>query len=163
VARRLRDQDDIAVVFLTGATALEDRLAGFQAGADDYVTKPFFIEELNARIHAVLRRRGVSSSAIWNVADLSVDEGTREVRRGDSPIELTRTEFEILLVLVRYRGRVVPRAALAEAVWGYDHSGSAVGVHMSALRRKLEAHGERCIHTMRGVGYILRSPSAEGP
>jgi two-component system OmpR family response regulator len=159
LARRLHDQGDVGVLFLTGADSLEDRLAGFHAGGDDYLVKPFFVEEVLARIRAILRRRGVSTSAVWRVGDLVLDEGTWQVTRGDCPIELTRTEFEMLLALVRQRGRVVPRAALAEQVWGYDQSGNVLEVHMSALRRKLEACGERCIHTVRSVGYVLRPPA----
>jgi two-component system, OmpR family, response regulator len=156
VARRLHDWGDVAVLFLTGASSLEDRLAGFRAGGDDYLTKPFHVEELQARITAVLRRRGLSASAIQRVGNISVDEGAREVLRGDRTIELTRTEFELLRVLARQPGRVVHRAALAEEVWGYDKSGNVMEAHMSALRRKLEAHGDRCIHTVRGIGYVLR-------
>lgn len=110
---------------------------------------------MGARIQAILRRCGGPTSSIWEVGDLTVDEGTREARRRDSPIELTRTEFDVLLVLVRYRGRVVPKAALAEEVWGYEQSGNVLEVHMSALRHQLKAHGDRCIHTVRGVGYVL--------
>jgi two-component system OmpR family response regulator len=159
VARRLRDLGDMGVLFLTAADGLEDRLAGFQAGGDDYLLKPFFVEEVIARIRAILRRRGVSTSTVWRVADLTLDEGTWEVTRGDCPIELTKTEFEILLALVRQRRRVVSRTALAGEVWGYDQSGNVLEVHMSSLRRKLEACGERCIHTVRGVGYVLRAPA----
>ncbi len=159
VARQLQDLGDIAVLFLSAADSIEDRLAGFKAGADDYVVKPCFADELTARIRAILRRRGLSTSAVWRVGDLTVDEGTRGVSRCDHPIELTRTEFEILLILVRHRGRVVPREALTEEVWGYGPSGNVLEVHMSSLRRKLEAFGERCIHTVRSVGYVLRPPA----
>src|SRR5437868_3820673 len=100
VSRRLHDQGDLAVLFLTGADSLEDRLAGFEAGGDDYLVKPFFVEEVSARIRAILRRRGVSTSTIWRVGDLTIDEGTWEVSRRGCSIELTRTEFEMLLVLV---------------------------------------------------------------
>jgi two-component system OmpR family response regulator len=156
VARRLHDHGDVALMFLTGASSLQDRLAGFRAGGDDYVTKPFFPEEMGARIQAILRRRGAATTSLWEVGDVTVDEGSRQVSRRNSPIDLTRTEFEILVVLVRYRGRVVPKAALAAEVWGYEQSRNVLEVHMSALRRKLETHGERCIHTVRGVGYVLR-------
>jgi DNA-binding response OmpR family regulator len=159
VARRLHDLGDIGVLFLTAADSLEDRLAGFQAGGDDYLLKPFFVEEVIARVRAILRRRGVSTSTVWRVGDLTIDEGTWEVSRADCSIELTKTEFEMLLVLVRKRGRVVHRSALAAQVWGYEQSGNVLEVHMSALRRKLEACGERYIHTVRGVGYVLRPPS----
>ncbi|HEY1634143.1 MAG TPA: response regulator transcription factor [Acidimicrobiales bacterium] len=158
VARRLHDRCDVGVLFLTGATTLEDRLAGFRAGGDDYLTKPFYVEELQARITAILRRRGLSAAAIWRVGDLSVDNGAREVFRGEDLIELTRTEFELISVLVRRPGRVVHRAALATEVWGYEQSGNVMEAHMSSLRRKLEAYGDRCIHTVRGVGYVVRNP-----
>jgi two-component system OmpR family response regulator len=156
VARRLHDWGDVAVLFLTGATSLEDRLAGFRAGGDDYLTKPFHVEELLARMTAVLRRRGLSAAAVRKVGDITLDEGAREVGRGEGAIELTRTEFELLRILLRQPGRVVHRRALAEEVWGYEQSGNVMEAHMSALRRKLEAHGDRCIHTVRGVGYVLR-------
>jgi DNA-binding response OmpR family regulator len=143
-------------MFLTAATTLEDRLAGFRVGGDDYLTKPFHVEELQARMTAILRRRGLSASTVKRVGNLSVDEGAREVLRGDRTIELTRTEFELLRVLARQPGRVVSRSVFAMEVWGYDQSGNVMEAHMSALRRKLEAHGDRCIHTVRGIGYVLR-------
>jgi two-component system OmpR family response regulator len=163
VARRLHDQGDVAVLFLTAADTLEDRLAGFKAGGDDYLLKPFFVEEVIARIRAILRRRGMSTGDVWRVGDLTVDEGTWQVARGGCAIELTRTEFDLLLALLRQRGRVVPRAALAEQVWGFEQRGNVLDVHMSALRRKLEACGERYIHTVRSVGYVLRPPAGSGP
>jgi DNA-binding response OmpR family regulator len=156
VARRLHDWGDIAVLFLTGASALEDRMAGFRTGADDYLTKPFYVEELQARVTAILRRRGLSTSAVWNLGDLSVDEGAHEVLRGGELIELTRTEFQLLVALVRQPGRVVHRNAMSMEVWGYEQSGNVIEAHMSALRRKLEVKGDRCIRTVRGIGYVLR-------
>jgi DNA-binding response OmpR family regulator len=105
----------------------------------------------------------MSTGDVWRVGDLTVDEGTWQVARGGCAIELTRTEFDLLLALLRQRGRVVPRAALAEQVWGFEQRGNVLDVHMSALRRKLEACGERYIHTVRSVGYVLRPPAGSGP
>jgi two-component system, OmpR family, response regulator len=156
LARRLRQEGDMPVLLLTAADSESDRLAGFDAGADDYVVKPFSMAELLARVRALLRRSGRITSETWQVGDLVVDEGSRSAHRGDAPIDLTRTEFDLLLVLGRHAGRVVSKAQLLTAVWGFDAmDANIVEVHVSALRKKLEAHGPRLIHTMRGAGYRL--------
>ena len=157
LARRLRASSDVPLVFVTAADQLTDRLAGFDSGADDYLTKPFAVAELRARVTALLRRAGRLTSDTWQVADLVVDEGARLVRRGDVDVELTRTEFDLLAELGRRRGRAVSKEHLLAAVWQFDsYDPNLVEVHVSALRRKLEANGERLIHTVRGVGYVLR-------
>ena len=157
VARSLREGRDVPVMFLTAADALDDRLTGFAVGADDYIVKPFSMAEFLARLRAVLRRTGRLRSAVWQVGDLLVDEASRVVERGGEPVELTPTEFELLAVLGRHRGRVLSKVELLSLVWGYDsYDPNVVEVHVSALRAKLEAHGSRLIHTVRGAGYVLR-------
>lgn len=157
VARRLREGSDLAVLFLTAADEVEDRLAGFAAGADDYVVKPFSMAELLARLQAVLRRTGRLRSSVWQVEDLLVDEAARVVQRGGAPLDLTPTEFELLAVLGRHRGEVLSKTSLLSLVWGYDaYDPNVVEVHISSLRGKLEAHGDRLVHTVRGAGYVLR-------
>ena len=156
LARLLRQEGDMPVLLLTAADTVEDRLAGFEAGADDYVVKPFSMAELLARVRALLRRSGRTSSETWQVGDLVVDEVSRSVHRDGTPVELTRTELDLLLVLGRQAGRVVSKIQLLTAVWGFDAlDTNLVEVHVSALRRKLEAHGPRLVHTVRGVGYRL--------
>jgi len=157
VARSLREASDLPVVFLTAADDLDARLAGFAIGADDYIVKPFSMSELLARLRAVLRRTGRLRAVVWQVGDLVVDEAARVVTRGGGPIELTPTEFELLAVFGRHRGRVLTKVELLSLVWGYDaYDPNLVEVHISALRAKLEARGERLIHTVRGAGYVLR-------
>jgi two-component system, OmpR family, response regulator len=158
LARMLRQGGDMPVLLLTAADSEADRLAGFDAGADDYVVKPFSMPELLARVRALLRRSGRVTSDTWQVGDLTVDEAARSVHRGDTPVELTRTEYELLLVLGRHAGRVVSKTQLLTAVWGFDAlDTNLVEVHVSALRRKLEAYGPRLVHTMRGAGYRLNA------
>ncbi|GAA4612311.1 response regulator transcription factor [Saccharopolyspora hordei] len=166
VARRLRSTgDDLPILVLTARDAVSDRVAGLDAGADDYLPKPFALEELLARLRALLRRAGPSDTgqdehpAALRFADLELDPGTREVRRGDRPISLTRTEFALLELLMAHPKQVLTRSRLLEDVWGYDFptSGNALEVYIGYLRRKTEADGEsRLIHTVRGVGYVLR-------
>lgn len=166
VARRLRSTgDDLPILVLTARDAVSDRVAGLDAGADDYLPKPFALEELLARLRALLRR-AVPSDLPRNewpeplrFADLELDPGTREVRRGDRPISLTRTEFSLLELLMAHPKQVLTRSRLLEDVWGYDFptSGNALEVYVGYLRRKTEAEGEpRLLHTVRGVGYVLR-------
>jgi DNA-binding response OmpR family regulator len=158
VARALRESRNIPIVFLTAADALEDRLAGFHAGGDDYVVKPFSMAELLARVRAVLRRAGALDSGVWQVHDLVVDESARSAVRGGTVIDLTRTEFDLLALLGRQRGRVLSKRQILTEIWGYEgYQENVVEAHMSALRRKLEGDGGRLIHTVRGAGYVLRA------
>jgi two-component system response regulator MprA len=167
VCRRLRSSgDELPILVLTARDAVSDRVAGLDAGADDYLPKPFALEELLARLRALLRRRSpedIAASAEGSrplvFADLSLDPATREVRRGERPINLTRTEFSLLELLLTNPRRVLSRAQILEQVWGYDFptTGNALEVYIGYLRRKTEADGEpRLIHTVRGVGYVLR-------
>lgn len=155
LAGRLRRSRDLPVVFLTARDAVEDRLRGFQLGGDDYLVKPFAIEELLARIRAVLRRTGRLGAAI-QAGDIVVDEQVGLASRSGSPLHLTPTELRLLAYLVRQRGLVLSKHQLLTQVWGYDaYDPNIVEVHISALRRKLEAHGPRVLGTVRGLGYRL--------
>jgi two-component system, OmpR family, response regulator len=157
IARLLRDDDKLPIIFLTAADSTEDRLAGFDAGADDYLVKPFVMAELLARVRALLRRSGRLTSETWQVGDIVVDEATRRVHRNGAAIDLTRTEFDLLVELGRHPDRVLSKTQLLASVWGFDsYDVNVVEVHISALRRKLEEHGPRLIHTVRGAGYRLR-------
>jgi two-component system response regulator MprA len=165
VCRRLRGGgDDLPILVLTARDAVSDRVAGLDAGADDYLPKPFALEELLARLRALLRRRtpddaGSGQSKPLEFGDLTLDPQTRDVRRGDRPISLTRTEFALLELLIANPRRVLSRAQILEQVWGYDFptTGNALEVYVGYLRRKTEADGEpRLIHTVRGIGYVLR-------
>ena len=159
--RRLRDRSDIPVLFLSGHSEVEDRLKGFRSGGDDYLVKPFDGQELVARVHALLRRTGRDSSGTWQVGDLLVDRGRREVSRRGQSIVLTKLEFDLVDMFGRQPGRVWEKDVLAGQLWGSDvYDLNLVEVHISQLRRKLEAHGQRLIHTIRGVGYVLRVPPA---
>jgi DNA-binding response OmpR family regulator len=141
---------------LTALDGIDDRLRGFNTGADDYVVKPFVLAELVARVEALLRRLGRVQSTI-TVADLTVDPDAGRVRRGASEIVLTATEFKLLCYLAQHRGKVVTKTQILSAVWGFDvYDANLVEVHISALRRKLEQHGPRLLHTLRGLGYVLR-------
>ncbi len=157
LAHYLRDKSDLPILFLTAKDAVSSRLAGFSAGADDYVIKPVVIEELLARLRALLRRSGRLETDVLEVGDLILDEPTRVVRRGDTTLELTPIEFQLLAFLMRNRGVVLSRLQIMSQVWGYEeHDPNLVPVHMGNLRRKLEAAGPRLIHTVRGHGYVLR-------
>jgi two-component system response regulator MprA len=161
VCRRLRGSGSkLPVLMLTARTEVEDRVAGLDAGADDYVTKPFALEELLARVRALLRRTTEGDDGeLLRFADLELDPGTREVRRGDRSIELTRTEFSLLELFLRNPRQVLTRSVIFERVWGYDFGfgSNSLDVYIGYLRRKTEATGEpRLIHTVRGVGYALR-------
>jgi DNA-binding response OmpR family regulator len=160
VARRLRAADDVPILMLTARDALESRVEGLDAGADDYLVKPFERQELLARLRALLRRRPPRGSASLVVADLSLNPDTHEVKRGERTVELTQREFELLEYLMRNERIVVPRQRLLEDVWGYDPfaTTNTIEVFVSNLRRKLEAGGEpRLLHTIRGAGYVLRA------
>jgi len=160
VCRRLRASGDkTPVLMLTARVEVEDRVAGLDAGADDYVTKPFDLEELLARLRALLRRAGSPSDQVLRFADLVLDPVAHEVRRGDRPIEVTRTEFLLLELFLLNPRQVLSRSIIFERVWGYDFgpSSNSLEVYIGYLRRKTEAGGEpRLVHTVRGVGYILR-------
>jgi DNA-binding response OmpR family regulator len=155
LARSLRAARDLPIVFLTARDAVEDRLEGFELGADDYLVKPFALEELLARVRVVLRRAGRLSAAI-EAGDVVIDEQAGCAARAGSPLELTPTELRLLAYLVRERGMVLSKHQLLTQVWGYDaYDPNVVEVHVSALRRKLEAHGPRILETVRGLGYRL--------
>jgi len=162
VLRRLRTTDpDIPVLFLTARDAVEDRVAGLTAGGDDYVTKPFSLEEVVARLRALVRRAGArptASSSVLVVGDLTLDEDSREVFRGDEEVTLTATEFELLRFLMRNPRRVLSKAQILDRVWNYDFGGQAnvVELYISYLRKKIDAGREPMIHTMRGAGYVLK-------
>ncbi|BBZ68553.1 response regulator MprA [Mycolicibacterium insubricum] len=163
VCRRLRSTgDDLPVLVLTARDSVSERVAGLDAGADDYLPKPFALEELLARMRALLRRTTPDDggdSAAMTFADLTLDPVTRDVTRGDRHISLTRTEFALLEMLIANPRRVLTRSRILEEVWGFDFptSGNALEVYVGYLRRKTEAEGEpRLIHTVRGVGYVLR-------
>jgi len=162
--RRLRQvHPDMAAVFVTARDALEDRLAGLTLGGDDYVTKPFSLEEVVARVGVVLRRTRPAAESETNrltYADLVLDEDRHEVHRGDQLIPLSPTEFSLLRFLTRNAGRVMSRAQILDHVWHYDFNGNSgvVESYISYLRRKIDAVDPPLIHTIRGVGYVLRAP-----
>jgi two-component system OmpR family response regulator len=162
VLRRMRaHHPNIPVLFLTAKDAVEDRVAGLTAGGDDYVTKPFSLEEVVARLRALMRRTAVmaeESSSLLTVGDLSLDEDSHEVTRAGQPIQLTATEFELLRYLMRNPKRVLSKAQILDRVWNYDFGGQAnvVELYISYLRKKIDAGREPMIHTMRGVGYVLK-------
>ena len=155
LARRLRDGRDLPVIFLTARDAVEDRLAGFGVGADDYLVKPFALEELLARVRAVLRRTGRLGVPLA-AGDVLVDENTGVASRAGHDLGLTSTELRLMAFLLRHRGTVLSKPQLLTQVWGYEaYDPNLVEVHVSSLRRKLEAHGPRVIHTVHGLGYRL--------
>jgi two-component system, OmpR family, response regulator len=162
VLRRLRAElPHVCVLFLTARDAVEDRVAGITAGGDDYVTKPFSLEEVLARLRGLLRRAGVAraqAGTLLTVADLTMDEDAREVRRGGDLIDLTATEFELLRFLMRNPRRVLSKAQILDRVWNYDFGGQAhvVELYISYLRKKIDTGREPLIHTVRGVGYVLK-------
>ncbi len=163
VCRRLRSAgDDLPILVLTARDSVSERVAGLDAGADDYLPKPFALEELLARLRALLRRAVPdpdADSEVLSFEDLTLDPVTREVNRKGRSISLTRTEFSLLEMLMSNPRRVLSRSRILEEVWGYDFptSGNALEVYVGYLRRKTEADGEpRLIHTVRGVGYVLR-------
>jgi len=160
VTERLRERGErVPVCMLSARDEVADRVAGLRAGADDYLVKPFALQELVARLHALLRRTPEGDPAPLAVGDLTVDPGRRTVHRGARPVTLTGREFDLLEALARHPSIVLSRAQLLEQVWGYDFEvdGNVVDVFVSYLRRKLEAGGEpRMLHTVRGVGFSLR-------
>jgi two-component system, OmpR family, response regulator MprA len=160
VCRRLRAAGDrTPVLMLTARDQVSDRVSGLDAGADDYLVKPFALEELSARLRALLRRTGADDRELLRFGDLALDVAGHEVHRGGRSVELTRTEFLLLELLLRHPRQVLPRSVIFEHVWGYDFgsTSNSLEVYVGYLRRKTEAGGEpRLIHTVRGVGYVLR-------
>ncbi|HZZ49373.1 MAG TPA: response regulator transcription factor [Pseudonocardia sp.] len=162
VLRRVHTESpDVPVLFLTAKDAVEDRIAGLTAGGDDYVSKPFSLEEVVARLRALMRRSGRSSvraDAMLVVGDLTLDEDSREVSRAGDPITLTATEFELLRYLMRNPRRVLSKAQILDRVWNYDFGGQSnvVELYISYLRKKIDAGRAPMIHTLRGAGYALR-------
>jgi len=160
VTRRLRSSgDEIAILMLTARDDVKDRVEGLENGADDYLVKPFSFEELLARVHALLRRRATPSGEMLRFADLELDVDAREARRSERTIELTTTEFNLLLLFLRHPRKVLTRDVIMEHVWAYDFEGESnvLEVYVRYLRSKLESSGEsRLIHTVRGAGYVLK-------
>ncbi|MDQ3855503.1 MAG: response regulator transcription factor [Chloroflexota bacterium] len=167
VCQRIREGLDgsVPVIMLTARDATEDKIEGLDAGADDYLTKPFSFEELLARVRAALRRRQPQAREVLRVGDLTLHTAAREVMRGSRPVELTTREYDLLEFLVRHAGQVVSKEAIFERVWGYtfDIDSDAVKVYISYLRSKLTAGNEPdLIHTVRGIGYVLKEPAGVG-
>ena len=166
VLRRMRaEASEVPVLFLTAKDAVEDRVAGLTAGGDDYVTKPFSLEELVARLRGLLRRAGMAAAKQGSelvVGDLVLDEDSHEVRRGGTDVELTATEFELLRFLMRNPRRVLSKAQILDRVWHYDFGGQSnvVELYVSYLRKKIDAGRTSMIHTVRGAGYMLK-PAAD--
>lgn len=161
VAHRLRASGSrLPILMLTARSEVSDRVAGLEAGADDYLVKPFALDELLARMRALLRRTGVTGHPdVLRVADLELDPAARRVSRGGRPLELTKTEFDLLELLMFNAGVVLSRDVIYERVWGYDFAttSNSIDVYVGYLRRKTEAGGSsRLIHTVRGVGYVVR-------
>jgi two-component system response regulator MprA len=162
VCRRMRTAgDDTPVLMLTARDAVNDRVLGLDAGADDYLVKPFALAELLARLRALLRRRGEAEGQgeVLRFGDLTLDLSTREAHRGDRAFNLTRIEFDLLELLLRHPRQVLTRDLILDRVWGYnfDSGTNSLAVYIGYLRRKTEAEGEsRYLHTVRGVGYVLR-------
>ena len=163
MCRRLRDAGDrTPVLMLTARDAIDDRVAGLDAGADDYLVKPFALKELKARLRALLRRAdppAEEDGQVLRYADLALDRSGWEARRGARKLELSRTEFQLLALFLEHPRQVLTRSQIFERVWGYDFgsSSNSLGVYMGYLRRKTEEGGEpRLLHTVRGVGYVLR-------
>ena len=162
VAQRLRSgQRPVPVLFLTARDSVEDRISGLTVGADDYVAKPFSLEEVVLRLRGLLRRTGVTEAGAGTelvVGDLVLDEETREVRRGGAAIDLTATEFELLRFLMRNPKRVLSKAQILDRVWSYDFGGRSniVELYVSYLRKKIDSGREPMIHTLRGAGYVLK-------
>jgi len=162
VCRRLREASNLPILILTAKDTLADRVEGLDAGADDYLVKPFELEELLARIRALLRRAKIESPEILTFSDLHLDTGTHQVFRGDRFIELTIKEYELLELFLRHPRQVLTRELIFDRVWNYDFGGESniIEVYVRYIRQKIEANGEpRLIHTVRGVGYVLREDS----
>lgn len=160
VTRRLRaGGDEVSILMLTARDEVKDRVEGLENGADDYLVKPFSFEELLARVHALLRRKAAPSGEVLRFADLELDVDAREARRGGRTIELTTTEYNLLLLFMRHPRKVLTREVIMEHVWDYDFDGvsNVLEVYVRYLRTKLESEGDaRLIHTVRGAGYVLK-------
>ncbi len=158
VARRLRRTEDVGIIMLTAREAVDDRVAGLEIGADDYVTKPFAFKELLARVRAVLRRRGKNTDRVLAFQDVSLDRESRAVARGDRVIELTPREFELLELFLMHPRQVLTRDVILANIWGYDYEGddNVLEVFVRHLREKLDDNPPRLLRTVRGVGYVLR-------
>lgn len=159
VARRLRETDDVPILMLTAKGTTADKVEGLDSGADDYVVKPFDIDELLARVKSLLRRRQPREGEVLRFSDLTLDTASREASRGNRAIDLTTLQYDLLEYLMRHPRQVLSRDRIYENVWGYDFGGESnvIEVYVSYLRAKLEAAGEpRLIHTVRNVGYVLR-------
>ena len=158
VGRRFRSSSEAPLLFLASSDRVEDRIAAFDIGADDVLSMPFAMAELCARAQALLRRSGSLDHKVHSIDDVLVDELAHTVSRRDALVDLTSIEFSLLMAMLRHRGQVLSKVQLLDEVWGFEHYDvNVVEVHISALRRKLELHGPRLIHTVRGVGYVLRS------
>jgi two-component system response regulator MprA len=161
VCRRLRDGSDLPILMLTARDAVSDRVAGLDAGADDYLVKPFAYDELLARVRALLRRHEPAGREVLHCADLVMDISRHEVRRGDRAVELTALQFDVLEHFLRHQDQVLDRDRLLVAVWGIDSDAvsNVVDVTVAGLRARIETERQpRLLHTVRGVGYVLRAP-----
>jgi two-component system response regulator MprA len=159
VAKRLREGGDVPILMLTAKGTVADKVTGLESGADDYLVKPFALDELLARVKALLRRHQPREGETLRFSDLSLDTATREVKRGEELLELTTQEFDLLELFLRHPRQVLKRSLIYERVWGYDFEGESnvIEVYVRYLRSKLEAGGKpRLIHTVRGVGYVLK-------
>ncbi len=159
VCRRLRQVSEVPVLMLTAKEAIEDRVAGLDAGADDYLVKPFAFDELLARVRALLRRVQPAQPQVFRFADLELDTGTRQGPRGERTFDLTAKEYELLELFMRHPRQVLTREQIFDTVWNYDFGGESniIEVYVRYLRQKTEAEGgSRLIHTVRGIGYVLR-------
>jgi len=159
VCRRLRAGGRLPILMLTAKDAIQDRVQGLDAGADDYLVKPFSLEELLARIRALLRRTQTERAPVYRFADLTMNTVTREVKRGERRLMLTNKEFELLELFLRHPGQVLTHEVIFDRIWGYDFGGESnvLEVYIRYLRQKLESDGApRLIHTVRGIGYVLR-------
>ena len=162
ICRRLRAGGPVPIIILTARDSVTDRVQGLDIGADDYMTKPFNLDELLARIRALLRRSQPSRPQVMRFADLTLDTGTRQAMRGDRVISLTAKEYELLELFMRHPRQVLTRDMIFDRVWGYDFGGESniIEVYIRYLRQKLEGENEmRLLHTVRGMGYVLREPS----
>ena len=159
VCRRLRARGDVAIIMLTAKGEVDERIVGLDAGADDYLPKPFRFQELLARIRAVLRRRDIVLHRVLRAGDVTLDRGTREVLRDGRPVELTPREFDLLDLLLAHPGQVFPRETILNRLWGYTFVGDSnvIDVHIGALREKLGDKPPKLIQAVRGVGYVLRA------